>query len=365
MKFLSTTVLFVALVLTAPSSNAAAFPYITLNAKTNRVSDNGTNLTFNGQSISGPGSIWQSTVNANVPNWTSTLADNTTNSAVIINVPLWTADDEEKVIAFQMTNTTRAYITPRGAYETGLGLSWWAPDRSDVFAGVHDINAGEARSAYIEAAVVNMADADHVPVAETGLYPTHVGGTTPQADIFGLSKEYPGGVSNQETFSALTRLGQSSLSFRNDYLTDQTPFLFQPDFKGDGTGAAAFKLGTSRALTNDLHTAFSNASTNIATLDNLGNFTASLVVKGNNGISSSATDAAVSITATGWTNSFGKAAEVWFVGTNVTYTVANNAGTLIRTNITTTGKDTLQIILQTGGKMVVTSGTVSGSATPF
>lgn len=73
----------------------------------------------------------------------------------------------------------------------------------------------------------------------------------------------------------------------------------------------------------------------------------------------------MAITATGWTNSFSKEAEVWFVGTNVTYTIANNAGTSIRTNITGTGVDTLHLLLQTGGKMIVTIGTVVGSANPF
>lgn len=55
MKFLSTIVLFAALIFTAPRANAAAFPYITLNSKTNRVSDNGTNLTYNGSALSGSG----------------------------------------------------------------------------------------------------------------------------------------------------------------------------------------------------------------------------------------------------------------------------------------------------------------------
>lgn len=88
------------------------------------------------------------------------------------------------------------------------------------------------------------------------------------------------------------------------------------------------------------------------------------MLSGRKGISSLATDAAVAVSATGWTNSFAKAATAWIEGTNVTYIIANSAGTLVRTNILAAGT-TLPVPLQSGGKLVVTSGTITGSATPW
>ena len=82
------------------------------------------------------------------------------------------------------------------------------------------------------------------------------------------------------------------------------------------------------------------------------------------GFSSTATDAAVTIASTGWTNTFGKNALVYLDGVGLTFTVYNNAGTAVYTNNTALGGDS--IILQPSGKVIITAGTsVNGRATPF
>lgn len=83
------------------------------------------------------------------------------------------------------------------------------------------------------------------------------------------------------------------------------------------------------------------------------------------GFGSSATDSATPIAATGWTNTFDKNAVVYVNGTAATYTIANNAGTLVRTNSVAAGA-TSTAILQPNGKLIITAGTgISGSAVPF
>lgn len=84
-----------------------------------------------------------------------------------------------------------------------------------------------------------------------------------------------------------------------------------------------------------------------------------------NGIATGPTDAAVTIAATGWTNTFGKNAVVYLTGTNVTYTVYNNAGTAIYTNLTTSGVMDTSILLQPSGKVIASGTAVFGRATPF
>ena len=83
------------------------------------------------------------------------------------------------------------------------------------------------------------------------------------------------------------------------------------------------------------------------------------------GLASAATDAAVTIDATGWTNTFAKNAVVYFSGTNVTYTVFNNAGTAIYTNLNQTGMIDSSVLLQTSGKVIISGTAVFGRATPF
>lgn len=87
-------------------------------------------------------------------------------------------------------------------------------------------------------------------------------------------------------------------------------------------------------------------------------------VKSNTGFASTDTTAAVNGAATGWTNTFAKAATCWVDGTAVTITVKNNAGTATWTNATVfTGS--LPVPLQSGGA-VVTSGTgVTTRGVPF
>lgn len=88
------------------------------------------------------------------------------------------------------------------------------------------------------------------------------------------------------------------------------------------------------------------------------------LTKSTNGFSSFSTDAAVSISPTGWTNSFGKNAVVRFDGAGITYHVLNNSGISVYTNSVTLGHSTE--ILQPNGAIVITAGSsVEGTASPF
>lgn len=90
----------------------------------------------------------------------------------------------------------------------------------------------------------------------------------------------------------------------------------------------------------------------------------SMTMEAPGGFISKATDAAVAIAATGWTNTFGKNAVVRFDGTTVTYVIYNNAGTSIYTNAVSVGHGTE--ILQPSGKIIMTAGSgISGVAAPF
>lgn len=82
------------------------------------------------------------------------------------------------------------------------------------------------------------------------------------------------------------------------------------------------------------------------------------------GFSSSATDAAVTIASTGWTNTFGKNAVVYLDGIGLTFKVANSAGTFVYTNSVALAGDS--VLLQPSGKIIITGGTLGvGRATPF
>lgn len=71
--------------------------------------------------------------------------------------------------------------------------------------------------------------------------------------------------------------------------------------------------------------------------------------------------AAVSIAATGWTNTFGRQAIVYYDGTAVTATVYNGAGTAVYTNaIALTGNST--VILEKSGKVILSGTSVTGRA---
>jgi hypothetical protein len=81
------------------------------------------------------------------------------------------------------------------------------------------------------------------------------------------------------------------------------------------------------------------------------------------GIGSTDTTAAVSIAATGWTNTFGKNAVVYYDGTNITAKVYNNAGTAIYTN--TAALSGGSVLLQPSGKVILSGTGVNGRAAPF
>lgn len=139
--------------------------------------------------------------------------------------------------------------------------------------------------------------------------------------------------------------------------------------EGLGTGATGNKItmsqnGTLVMQSDGTRTRFQGVPFDVAQT-----FTATTVesgfwVKAPTGFISQATDAAVNISATGWTNSFGKAATAWVDGSSATYVLYNNAGTAVRTNTAVAGT-TVPIPLQSGGKFIVTAGSVSGSAVPW
>jgi hypothetical protein len=81
------------------------------------------------------------------------------------------------------------------------------------------------------------------------------------------------------------------------------------------------------------------------------------------GYSSTDTTAAVSIAATGWTNTFGRNAVVYYDGTAVTATVFNGAGTAIYTNAVALSGGS--ILLQTSGKVILSGTGVTGRAAVF
>ena len=81
------------------------------------------------------------------------------------------------------------------------------------------------------------------------------------------------------------------------------------------------------------------------------------------GVGSMATDPAVNIAPTGWTNNFGKSAIVFFDGTGIIYKVKNNAGTFVYTNITLLLGGS--VILQPNGAVTISGTSVKGRATPF
>lgn len=127
------------------------------------------------------------------------------------------------------------------------------------------------------------------------------------------------------------------------------------DFATTQFGVVANKVSIKNgAVTTNLH----DAGTFTA---NAGQFTNSLVCIA--GLSSSDTTASVAISATGWTNTFGKNAAVYFDGTAMTYTVKNNAGTPVYTN--TAAVVGASVILQVNGAVVISGVGVAGRATAF
>jgi hypothetical protein len=138
--------------------------------------------------------------------------------------------------------------------------------------------------------------------------------------------------------------------------SDRNLFVLDPVL---GPGIPSYIFDTKNSHTSGNLAEIKNNSTNVFTIDYLGKATAS------QGFSSAATDAAVTISATGWTNTFSKNAVVYMTGTNVTYTVFNNAGTAIYTNLTTSGVLDTSILLQPSGKVIASGTAVFGRATPF
>lgn len=132
--------------------------------------------------------------------------------------------------------------------------------------------------------------------------------------------------------------------------------------------------GSTRVLT-----ALNNGNVGIGVSNPNTNTTERLVVAGNakidtnvyvgnitystNGVASYAVDAAVNIAASGWTNTFGKLAQVSFDGTGIFYTNLNNALTPVYTNAAAIIHDT--IILQPGGAVRIDGTGVTGRAFPL
>jgi len=127
----------------------------------------------------------------------------------------------------------------------------------------------------------------------------------------------------------------------------------------DATNAIAYQFSSAAPLTNSgaLLMAVQNHGTNKFTVSPSGLASAAA------GFASTDTTAAVNIAATGWTNTFGKNAVVYFDGVGVTATVYNNAGTAIYTNATSLGGGS--ILLQPSGKVILSGTSVVGRAAPF
>jgi hypothetical protein len=130
---------------------------------------------------------------------------------------------------------------------------------------------------------------------------------------------------------------------------------FDPTKPADTGAAYTFDTWRPKSLTEVVH-AFNNNGTNLLSVYGSGKSEAL------GGFSSLAADAAVAISATGWTNSFGKDARVWMDGTNLTYTVYSASGSPYYTNAVAIGHDTFKLI--TGEKFIVTSGAAIGVAKP-
>ena len=125
-------------------------------------------------------------------------------------------------------------------------------------------------------------------------------------------------------------------------------------------GSSGTSFGTSTAMAGTLRgcsgvTGFSSVT---GTIQNC-----SFSAFTDNLIASKATDAAVAIAATGWTNTFGKNATVYFDGGNIVFTVFNNALTSVYTNAVAVSNATVN--LQPAGKVIITGNGVAGRAVPF
>lgn len=97
------------------------------------------------------------------------------------------------------------------------------------------------------------------------------------------------------------------------------------------------------------------------------NFFSSGTLTATNGLASYATTSAVSIDATGWTNTFTVNAVVYMdAAASLAYYVKNNAGTSVYTNVVAAATVNGTAILQPGGAVVITGGTTpTGRAAPF
>lgn len=93
----------------------------------------------------------------NVLRFTSGLADNATNIAMVIDTAQsWSGDDQQKFMQFRHQGTNVAYITQWGALEIGRSLpGFWFPDKSDAVVAVHDISMGESDTLYFAGSVID------------------------------------------------------------------------------------------------------------------------------------------------------------------------------------------------------------------
>jgi hypothetical protein len=139
--------------------------------------------------------------------------------------------------------------------------------------------------------------------------------------------------------------------------SSSTVFLLRPFIAATST---PYVFNTEKVHTGGNLFGIQNKNTNKFTVDYLGEATAV------EGFSSTASDAAVTIDATGWTNTFSKNAVVYMdSAAGITFTVYNNAGAAVYTN-STTATAVSSVLLQPSGKVIITAGTLgAGRATPF
>lgn len=146
--------------------------------------------------------------------------------------------------------------------------------------------------------------------------------------------------------------GQFGIEVAPDYTAKLSLYPTDPD------GGVPYEFNTTLTHTGGNLVTFENNDVEVFSIDYTGKTTAVA------GFSSTATDAAVTIASTGWTNTFGKNAVVYMDGVGLTYTVYDNALTPVYTNSVTVVNAT--VILQPSGKVIITDGTLGvGRATPF
>ncbi len=228
---------------------------------------------------------------------------------------------------------------------TNTTTVWGAP-LTETLMKINDISKGDADNTEIFVAVSSEGTFDDMGSLDIIVKTNNVQFNL-AVDISGVGPAFTASVSKSAGG------GVSSVGLL-DY-NNQTAWLIRPT---EPDGSVVEYINTTVTHT------FGNLSekSNNGSLVNSVRFDGMTTASG--GFSSLSTNAPVPITATGWTNSFGKSAVVSLTATAATWTKKNNAGSLISTNATVFSGDS-ELYIQSGGSFQVTAGTVAGVANPF